>query len=98
MDGLPVAEETGLPFGSAQQGLMHACGHDVHMTCGMGILEQILARPQRNSFAFFFQPQRKPHRPDPGVRNGPQHVIYDDAAALSATHSSNLSYLPTDSD
>jgi N-acetyldiaminopimelate deacetylase len=56
MDGLPVAEETGLPFGSVHPGLMHACGHDVHMTCGLGILERILARPQRNSFVFLFQP------------------------------------------
>jgi N-acetyldiaminopimelate deacetylase len=56
MDGLPVAEETGLPFGSAHPGVMHACGHDVHMTCGLGILERILAGPQRNSFVFLFQP------------------------------------------
>ena len=56
MDGLPVAEETGLPFGSAHPGVMHACGHDVHMTCGLGILEQVLARPQHNSFVFLFQP------------------------------------------
>jgi N-acetyldiaminopimelate deacetylase len=56
MDGLPVAEETGLPYASAHPGVMHACGHDVHMTCGLGILEQILSRPQRNSFVFFFQP------------------------------------------
>jgi N-acetyldiaminopimelate deacetylase len=56
MDGLPVTEETGLPFASAHPGLMHACGHDVHMTCGLGILERILARPQRNSFVFLFQP------------------------------------------
>ena len=56
MDGLPVTEETGLPFGSAHPGLMHACGHDVHMTCALGILERILARPQRNSFLFLFQP------------------------------------------
>jgi N-acetyldiaminopimelate deacetylase len=56
MDGLPITEETGLPFGSAHPGLMHACGHDVHMTCGLGILEQVLARPQRNLFVFLFQP------------------------------------------
>jgi N-acetyldiaminopimelate deacetylase len=56
MDGLPVAEETGLRYASAHPGVMHACGHDVHMTCGLGILEQILSRPQRNSFVFFFQP------------------------------------------
>ncbi len=56
MDGLPVAEETGLPFGSAHPGIMHACGHDVHMTCGLGILERVLAGPQRHSFVFLFQP------------------------------------------
>jgi N-acetyldiaminopimelate deacetylase len=56
MDGLPIAEGTGLSFASAQPGMMHACGHDVHMTCGLGILERILARPQRNSFVFLFQP------------------------------------------
>ena len=56
MDGLPVAEETGLPFGSARPGAMHACGHDVHMTCALGILERILATPQRNSFVVLFQP------------------------------------------
>lgn len=56
MDGLPVAEETGLPFASVHLGVMHACGHDVHMTVGLGILEQILAKPQRNSFVFLFQP------------------------------------------
>ncbi|HEY2264618.1 MAG TPA: amidohydrolase [Streptosporangiaceae bacterium] len=56
MDGLPVTEETGLPFASAHLGLMHACGHDVHMTCGLGILERVLARPRRNSFVFLFQP------------------------------------------
>lgn len=31
MDALPVMEETGLPFSSKNEGLMHACGHDGHM-------------------------------------------------------------------
>jgi metal-dependent amidase/aminoacylase/carboxypeptidase family protein len=56
MDGLPVAEETGLPFASAHPGVMHACGHDVHMTIGLGVLEQVLNRVQRHSFVFLFQP------------------------------------------
>jgi amidohydrolase len=30
MDGLPIAEATGAPF-AATAGVMHACGHDVHM-------------------------------------------------------------------
>jgi metal-dependent amidase/aminoacylase/carboxypeptidase family protein len=41
MDGLPVEEQTGLPFASKQRGvsksgtvsgIMHACGHDTHMS------------------------------------------------------------------
>lgn len=43
MDGLPVTEETGLPF-AATTGTMHACGHDGHMTMGVGaarLLKQV---------------------------------------------------------
>ena len=36
MDGLPVAEQTGLPYASRNAGVMHACGHDVHMTTLLG--------------------------------------------------------------
>ncbi|MET8631831.1 amidohydrolase [Streptomyces sp. NPDC004096] len=32
MDALPVAEETGLPYASQVPGVMHACGHDLHVT------------------------------------------------------------------
>src|SRR5688572_19019381 len=35
MDGLPVKEETGLPYASTN-GAMHACGHDVHLSAGIG--------------------------------------------------------------
>lgn len=35
MDGLPMQEETGLPFAS-QNGRMHACGHDLHTTALLG--------------------------------------------------------------
>ena len=30
IDGLPIQEETGLPFASVNDGVMHACGHDGH--------------------------------------------------------------------
>lgn len=45
MDALPLVENTGLPFASTatardeygrRVGVMHACGHDVHMTCLIG--------------------------------------------------------------
>ena len=37
MDALPVEERTGLAYASSQQGLMHACGHDIHTTVGLGV-------------------------------------------------------------
>jgi amidohydrolase len=36
MDALPVTEQTGLPYASQTSGVMHACGHDVHMTTLLG--------------------------------------------------------------
>lgn len=36
MDALPVTEQTGLPYASQSGGVMHACGHDVHMTTLLG--------------------------------------------------------------
>ena len=52
MDGLPVTEQTGLPYASKvrtrdksgnEVGVMHACGHDVHMTCWVGTARALAA-------------------------------------------------------
>ncbi|MEY3464067.1 MAG: hypothetical protein RLZZ468_1845 [Cyanobacteriota bacterium] len=37
MDALPVEERSGLPYASRHQGVMHACGHDIHTTVGLGV-------------------------------------------------------------
>jgi hippurate hydrolase len=36
MDALPVAEATGLPYASTVTGVMHACGHDLHVSALLG--------------------------------------------------------------
>ncbi|HOT81807.1 MAG TPA: M20/M25/M40 family metallo-hydrolase, partial [Candidatus Defluviicoccus seviourii] len=36
LDGLPIAEETGLPYASKHAGRMHACGHDGHTAMLLG--------------------------------------------------------------
>jgi amidohydrolase len=56
MDGLPVSEKTGLPYASkvvvtlpdgSKTGVMHACGHDTHMTGWIGAARRIAALRDR---------------------------------------------------
>ena len=42
LDALPIQEETGLPFASVHDGVMHACGHDGHTSMLLGAAELLL--------------------------------------------------------
>jgi amidohydrolase len=58
MDALPIEEHTGLEYASREPGIMHACGHDVHTTVGLGtamILAQ-LASELPGNVRLLFQP------------------------------------------
>lgn len=53
MDALPVPERTGVPYASTvtdvswtgvESGVMHACGHDVHMTVWLGAARELIAK------------------------------------------------------
>lgn len=58
MDALSVQEETGLPFASQVDGMMHACGHDCHTT--ILLTSAIILNEMKDSLAgqvrFAFQP------------------------------------------
>jgi amidohydrolase len=57
MDALPIQEQTGLEFASKRTGVMHACGHDLHTTLGLGTA-MVLCQlpPQPGQIRFIFQP------------------------------------------
>ena len=66
MDALPVAEDTGLPYTSHARGVdpdgrdvpvMHACGHDMHVTCLLGAVEVLAGDPGwSGTLVALFQP------------------------------------------
>ncbi len=67
MDALPVVEQTGLPYASKVRtrdrsgndvGVMHACGHDMHMTCWVGTARVLASLKDRwkGTLVFIGQP------------------------------------------
>jgi len=67
MDALPVTERTGLPYASQvrtrdkygnEVGVMHACGHDMHMTCFIGTARVLTSMKDRwaGTLVFIGQP------------------------------------------
>ena len=75
MDALPLTEATGADFASRNPGVMHACGHDVHMAAALGAA-RLLAEHRdalKGSVVFLFQP-------DEEGRGGAQRMI--EAGAL----------------
>ena len=61
MDALPITEHTGLPFSSEISGVMHACGHDLHITAALGAARQLAAHRDAlpGSVKLFFQPNEE---------------------------------------
>ena len=58
MDALPLEEPEGLPFRSEHPGMMHACGHDAHMTMVLGAAKALMAMRDRlpGTVKLLFQP------------------------------------------
>ncbi|AND39202.1 N-acetyldiaminopimelate deacetylase [Cytobacillus oceanisediminis] len=56
IDGLPIIEETGLPFKSVHSEQMHACGHDFHMSIALGLIAKFIEERINDDLLFIFQP------------------------------------------
>ena len=58
IDGLPITEETNLPYKSLNEGYMHACGHDVHTACLLGAAKILIEMKDKlpGNIKLVFQP------------------------------------------
>jgi hippurate hydrolase len=81
MDALPIIEKTGLPYASKvrtrdkegnEVGIMHACGHDMHMTCWVGTARTLvnLKNHWQGTLVFIGQPAEE-------VGGGARRMIAD---------------------
>lgn len=85
MDALPIPERVDLEFASTQMGIMHACGHDVHTTVGLGtamVLSQ-LGGPLPGTLRFLFQPAEETAQ---GARWMIEDGVMADVSAIFSLH------------
>ncbi len=91
IDALPIQEQTALSFASVNEGVMHACGHDLHMTSLLGAAYALKQMEQSLSgrVRLFFQPAEE-------VNGGALQLIeqgyLDNVKAIAGFH--NMPDLP----
>ena len=72
MDALPIFEETKLSFSSKLDGVMHACGHDLHISIGLGVAKIVKDLNLRIGTRIIFQPAEE-------IASGAKWMIKDGA-------------------
>lgn len=94
IDGLPITEESGVPYASVNEGYLHGCGHDYNMTVALGAA--LLLQRRRDQFAgtvkVIFQPAEEVSA-DKNTPTGAVAVlrtgVLEDVEVFFGTHDSN---------
>lgn len=92
IDGLPIQEDTGLPFSSVNDGVMHGCGHDLHMSYLLGAAFWLAKHRKqiKGSIKLLFQPSEETGT---GARAMIDAGLLADVSAIIGAHN-NPNYAP----
>ncbi len=83
IDALPILEDTGLPFASRNDGVMHACGHDVHASWTVAAARLLQAEPAAGDVLLVLQPAEETGE---GAAAMLATGVLDEAAAIFGAH------------
>lgn len=95
MDALPVTEQVDVPYASKKPGLMHACGHDLHVAALVGAARILHAMRDElaGDVVFMFQPAEEgPGGAEPMIAEGLLTAAGRPADAAYAMHVSSSEY------
>lgn len=88
MDGLPIDETNAQPYRSKNPGVMHACGHDAHVSCALAAAKILSAGGLKGGVRMLMQPAEEGG--DDEGRSGAYRMIEDgallDVAAVIGLH------------
>ena len=90
MDALPITENTDCFFSSLHSGKMHACGHDIHMTILLGLIERVMQHKPACNLLFLFQPAEEGRSGAEAVLADPVWAKYDIESAFALHVSPDL--------
>ena len=83
IDALPIKEDTGLPFASRNDGVMHACGHDVHASWTVAAARLLQAEPAAGDVLLVLQPAEETGE---GATAVLATGVLDEVAAIFGAH------------
>jgi len=83
IDALPIHEATGLPYASQTDGVMHACGHDVHASWAIGAAYLLANSPAAGDVLVVLQPAEEIGE---GAAAVLQSGALNDVAAIFGAH------------
>ena len=83
IDALPIQEATGLEFASQNDGVMHACGHDVHATWAVGAAHLLAQDPAEGDVLIILQPAEEIAK---GAKAILETGILDKVSAILGAH------------